>query len=91
MDLKFKLFLARSSVRNGEYAVALHQLEEMIQGVIVDPSMAPWRAQDSAILLTQLARRVVLAELGILSANNVLWGFQIDPTPSRSLSRRAER
>jgi hypothetical protein len=90
-DLRFSLFLARSSVRNGDFAAARSQLHNMIQAAFWDPSMTPWFAQDAGILLSKLARRVTLAELGVLSTNNVLWGFQFDLTPSLTSSRTLRR
>lgn len=75
VDLETKLFYAGLSTWEGRFGAAFAQLQEMIQAVLLDVSLTPWRAQDAAILLGKLARRVRLAELGVLPKSSVLWGL----------------
>jgi hypothetical protein len=60
---------ARNDVRGGDMEHALHRLEQLSQNIEDDrlAELAPWQVEDLEILLAKLARRISLAQAGLIS------------------------
>lgn len=73
ITFRLQLRAARASVTAGNLHRAWEQLERMRRRVTEDPTVLnPWRAEDAEILLAKLARRVRLAQAGIISPRDLL-------------------
>lgn len=72
-DIASVLEEAHGDVSAGDLARALHRLEQLRQSVKDGQviGLDPWRAEDLEILLAKLARRVRLAQAGIIAPSDL--------------------